>query len=363
MNFIKHALLNLILLVVVLALAFLLPAHSLNLKEEAPIVVIPASVTPTPGIDETASGGDDSASSAPPVKQVPFLPLDFEPAPKPGESGFIDYGYKAPSTDSRKKTPYIAESDVYAYEDSSITVKISKERYEGQDCTIADIKIGHPSQLRTAFAGGVYNSSNREYLSDLARRQNAVVAVNGDFYGYRKDGVIFRQGSLYRDKPSVRDLLIIDAQGDFHIIHEKDFKLADWSDKGPVNSFSFGPALVIDGELAQIPKEKDYPEGYMENQHPRTAIGQVDKLHYILVTVDGLVHWSMGIKVKPLAEFMKSKGCTQAYNLDGGQSTVMTFNNKVVNHVAYNGERKLCDVVYFATAIDPSYKGDKINGN
>jgi exopolysaccharide biosynthesis protein len=321
----KQFLITLGLILILCAAAFLLPAYRLIKESAVPVPVIPADTSST-----SLSSIADTSSAPPPP---PSLPFDFSPAPKPNPSNF---------------------KDEYTYEDDTIKVKISKEKYDYQPSTIAEDWIGHPSQLRTAFAEGGYNSPTREHLSDIAKRNNAVLAVNTDYYNMRKDGIIIRQGMLYRNKPSGRHLLIIDAKGDFHMMPESEFNLAEWENKGIINSFSFGPALVIDGVQQKMPN--GFPEGYIWEFHPRTAIGQLGELHYLIVTVDGKQVHSGGLLVNQLATMMKEKGCIQAFNMDGGQSTVMTFNNKIMNSVAYGGERRLSDIMYFATAIDYSAK-------
>ena len=82
----------------------------------------------------------------------------------------------------------------------------------------------------------------------------------------------------------------------------------------------------------------------------RPAIGRIDDLHYVFVTVDGRTEKSRGLTVYELADFLESLGVTVAYNLDGGGSATMYFNGRVVNQPTYKGkeieERKVSDIVY-----------------
>ena len=84
--------------------------------------------------------------------------------------------------------------------------------------------------------------------------------------------------------------------------------------------------------------------------NPRTAIGIVDDLHYVLVVSDGRTSESKGLKLYQLAEFMTSLGVKTAYNLDGGGSSTMVFNGRVINNPTTNGktikERSVSDIVY-----------------
>ncbi|MDR1564536.1 MAG: phosphodiester glycosidase family protein [Oscillospiraceae bacterium] len=175
------------------------------------------------------------------------------------------------------------------------------------------------------------------------------MALNGDFCTYRKDGVIIRQGQLFRNSPSERQSLIVDMKGDLHIVPERQMTSDGWLERGIIQAFSFGPALVVDGQTKEMPS--DYIYGRWKLTEPRSAIGQLGELHYLLAVVDGREPgYSEGINFTGLAELMASKGCKIAYNMDGGQSSTLFFNNKVINKVSNGGERTVSDVLFFATA-------------
>ena len=86
--------------------------------------------------------------------------------------------------------------------------------------------------------------------------------------------------------------------------------------------------------------------------NPRTAIGQIDELHYVFVVSEGRTSDNAGLSLYQLAQFMKSLGCTTAYNLDGGGSSTMYFDGEVINDPtgggrgSSGGERKVSDIVY-----------------
>jgi len=83
--------------------------------------------------------------------------------------------------------------------------------------------------------------------------------------------------------------------------------------------------------------------------NPRTAIGMIDKLHYIFLVSDGRTSQSAGLSLLELAEVMHEYGCTVAYNLDGGGSSTMVFNGQVINNPTDGhsfGERKVSDIIY-----------------
>ena len=85
--------------------------------------------------------------------------------------------------------------------------------------------------------------------------------------------------------------------------------------------------------------------------NPRTAIGQIGELEYMLVMVEGRSDESNGIKLDALTQIMQELGCTQAYNLDGGQSSAIVMNNTLMNAPSNGGERRVSEIIYFATGI------------
>ena len=265
------------------------------------------------------------------LPKVYTLPMDQSPAPVPDQSGFTE--------DS--------------YEDSTISVKCWRERIEIKSKTVtanfAEVKIAHPTQLRSAFAGGSFGTK-RANASKIAKSNNAVVAINADFYNYRSDGLFIRNGTVYRELPYGADVLFVDSDGNFTVKSDRDaVKEGFYRKKKIYQSFSFGPALLIDGKAVKD-GNKNFVCGPYDDA-PRTAIGQIGTLHYLLCAIDGRSKYSEGVTVTELADIMSRKNCMEAYNLDGGQSSVLYFHDAVYNHVADGGERTLSDIIYFATAL------------
>lgn len=265
------------------------------------------------------------------------LPMDLSPAPKPNPANYTD--------------------DTYI--DDTISVKCWRERIELSDKTVtanfAEIQIAHPTQLRTAFSGGSYGTTKRTYASKMAETNNAVIAVNADFYNCRTEGLIIRQGTLYRKKPFGVDTLFIDENGDLSVMYDRTAVSTGYFQKKKIyQSIAFGPVLVLDGKAVKKLDTFNSIACGPRTTNPRTAIGQLGKLHYLICTIDGRSEESIGITTNQLAVIMADKKCTIAYNLDGGQSSTMIFNNKLYNVVSDGGERTMSDILYFATAIPES---------
>lgn len=257
--------------------------------------------------------------------------------------------------------PDPANYDGDTYSDETITVRCWRETQKvgGSFVVInfADVKIAHPTQLRTAFAGRNYTATRRAYTTRMAAENNAVLAINGDYCNIRPTGLIIRQGILYRDTPMGIDTLFIDSEGNFSTMDDQEAKDCGYYTKNSIyQALPFGPTLVRDGKAIQI--EKDFNSvacgAYAKN--PRTAIGQLGELHYLVCVVNGRQTGSAGCTTNDLAKMMAEKGCITAFNLDGGQSSAMVFKNRLYNKVCNGGERQVSDIVYFATALPEGEK-------
>jgi exopolysaccharide biosynthesis protein len=232
-----------------------------------------------------------------------------------------------------------------SYDDGNIRITIETQRDYGSTVYIADIQVSDPAYLKTAFADSTYGRNIKQTTSDIAEANDAIFAVNGDYYGFRNSGYVLRNGVAYRSEAGSGDALVIDDDGDIEIISEGETSLASLDN--PWQVLSFGPALIEDGEIA-VDSASEVSESM--NSNPRTAIGQVSKLHYIVVVSDGRTSESQGLSLLELARVFEDQGCTVAYNLDGGGSSTMYFNGQIVNNPADgNGsqEREVSDIVYF----------------
>jgi exopolysaccharide biosynthesis protein len=105
------------------------------------------------------------------------------------------------------------------------------------------------------------------------------------------------------------------------------------------------PRLVKDGK--NLMSINDSFEGnlprFSNDRHPRTGIGfSKDSSTVYFITVDGRQQTSRGMTLLEFADLMINEGTYQGLNLDGGGSTTMVINNKVVNNPSdKTGERKV----------------------
>ena len=257
----------------------------------------------------------------------------------------------AMAAEPRSKT--LEASNTYEYENVKIKIDQWCWNFGSHDVRffVADILTQRPDQLRTAFAGDAYSRSSVEGTSVIAERNGAILAVNGDYYNYKEDnGTVIRNGVLYRDKKSTRDHLLIDKDGNFSVVYKRDYEQGhgqEWIDSGVVQSLVFGPALVDNGALVELPEK--YAISTKDTQRePRVAIGQVDTNHYVFVIADGRrTDWSeKGMTLQELQQVCLEAGCRVAFNLDGGGSATMVLSGERVNMGSTTRERDVSDIVY-----------------
>ena len=254
---------------------------------------------------------------------------------------------KQPTEASKPKEPVITDK---SYVSENISIEIKTERINDTNVYIADVKLKDAANLRTGLAGNSFGRNVTARTSAIAEECNAILAINGDFYGFRSKGFVMRNGYLYRETArddSDSEALVIYEQGNFEIVNEKNSNAKQLADAGAVQIFTFGPGLVKSGEIA-VSENSEVEQSMTSN--PRTAIGIIDNLHYMLVVSDGRTDESEGLTLYQLADVMKNFGCKTAYNLDGGGSATMWFMGKIINVPTTDGirikERKVSDIVY-----------------
>ena len=251
------------------------------------------------------------------------------------------------SKSTNKASDEVVSNDS-TYSDDNMTITL-KEYYENDTkIYVADVWINDSSLLRTAFAKSSYGKNLTEKTSVVAERVNAILAINGDYYGVQEKGYVLKNGVIYRNTAvNNKEDLVIYENGSFEIINESDISLEELLSKGAYNVLSFGPALV-ENSAVSVTKNQEVGKAMVSN--PRTSIGIISKNHYVFVVSDGRTSDSVGLSLYELAEFMKELGCTIAYNLDGGGSSTMYFNGNLVNNPTTNGnrisERSISDIVY-----------------
>lgn len=260
--------------------------------------------------------------------------------------------YQVANNSSKNKTliePPDSEKTITetTYKDENVDIELKTYRENDTTIYVASIK-GDSELLKTALANNSYGKNVTAKTSKIAEDNNAILAINGDYYGAQEKGYVLKNGVIYRNiAVSGKEDLVIYEDGTMEIINESEISLENLLEKGAYNILSFGPGLIINGKISVDANDE---VGKAMASNPRTAIGVLKDGTIIFVVSDGRSNDSEGLSLLELAEFMKSIGCVTAYNLDGGGSSTMYFNGKVINNPTTSGrgtsERSVSDIVY-----------------
>lgn len=233
------------------------------------------------------------------------------------------------------------------YSDSNTSITVKQYRAYDSNIYVADVTVSDASALKTALANNTYGRNITDTTSNMAEDNNAILAINGDYYGARQSGYVIRNGNLYRNTSGGRDALVIKQNGEFEFVSEGETSAEELLQNGAYQVLSFGPVLLEDGEISVGENDE---VGMAMASNPRTAIGYLGNNHYVCVVSDGRTSESAGLSLYELASFMKELGVADAYNLDGGGSSTMVFKGEIINNPTTNGhsnqERSVSDIVY-----------------
>ena len=279
--------------------------------------------------------------------------LFFVTSEKAGAEGqVLEYGINETQFQAPNPSFYLSET---LYEDPSISVSIENGRAFNSYYLAARIRIANPTQIRTSLASS--NGKDTQHATRLAKRVNALFALSGDSFGDNKSGAgmfIVRQGAVKRHNPSgYFDVLLIDDKGDFHIIREAKQADIDAFEGTVVNSFSFGPGLVVDGVATDNFQDRRDRDHYGPNARAqRVAICQTAPLEYLCVVTSGPDHNnSTGLTIEEFTQLITSLGPVQnAYNLDGGTSSWMVWRGEKINAFGSSKYRTINDIIFFVSA-------------
>ena len=297
------------------------------------------------GAQPDPSAGVDALSPTPEKPQpTPDTALLATPEPSPSptpEPG--DFSAAFPSYDT-------GAGALFSHQTDDIRIAVTQNKRDQATYYVADVWIRNIRQFKTAFAVGDEFKRGSKYARmplEIANNNQAMVALTGDYSGARSRGVVIRNGTLYRESVA-EDVCVLYADGVMETCYRDEFDLEAAIARGAYQSWSFGPKLLDSG---QRPSTYDGASenllSVINNRDPRAAIGYYAPGHYCLVVVDGRQgEYSRGMSLTQLSDLFIELGCTDAYNLDGGQTAAMVFDGTVVNR-PYKDGRIISDIIYF----------------
>lgn len=208
---------------------------------------------------------------------------------------------------------------------------------------IADIYVADITCFQTAFAKDTYGIGYTEEVLDMDMNKNAILAMNGDYYGTSNSGVVIRNGEVYRTDIGDADVCVLYYDGTMKTYSAREFDIEQIIQDGAYQAWTFGPALL--NESGKCITSFSISRR-MQSRNPRSGIGYYEPGHYCFVVVDGRSEgYSNGMKMSEFSRVFEELGCSAAYNLDGGKSSIMTFEDTVVNQPVQGG-RAVSDMLY-----------------
>ena len=189
--------------------------------------------------------------------------------------------------------------------------------------------IYDPSRIEVATSS--YIGRNGEYLTDISKKNNALVAINGGGFidennkgsGATPIGITMSKGKLLSNSGGTFGLIGFNNENKLLL---GKITSTQAKQKGIRDCVSFGPYLILNGEKSQI-----YGNGGW-GKAPRTAIGQRADGIVLFLVLDGNRTLGKGATIKDMIEIFERYGAINASNLDGGTSTSMTVKGKTVNN-------------------------------
>ena len=196
--------------------------------------------------------------------------------------------------------------------------------YEGYMAVIYD-----PSRIEVATSS--YIGRSGEYLTDISKKNNALVAINGGGFidennkgsGATPIGITMSKGKLLSNSGGTFGLIGFNNENKLLLGKSTSTQAKQ---RGIRDCVSFGPYLILNGEKSQI-----YGNGGW-GKAPRTAIGQRADGIVLFLVLDGNRTLGKGATIKDMIEIFERYGAINASNLDGGTSTSMTVKGKTVNN-------------------------------
>ena len=336
---------------------------------EAPAATVASPVPSHDGMGEVAAQQTEAAVA--PTMTSTALALTIPPAtaapteaptpaptpaptatPEPTPDGLCGGRYPNKFTE----TPVFTDT---TYRSRDLSVFLSKVYDESSFSSfvtyfVADIYVQDITLLQTASAGADFTRRQAGSVKKMAQDHDALLAASGDYYAHSMQGLIIRNGVSYNDRPTTRfESCVLFRDGPMAFYAPDELDIPELLAAGAWQGWTFGPSLLSeDGQpLAKAPSAY----GAVSDKNPRCMLGYYEPGHYCLVVADGRQHsrrYSDGLTLLELSQLAYDLGCTKAYNLDGGLSAQLFWQDEIYNHPP-GGGRSISDILYFAVPEIP----------
>ena len=226
------------------------------------------------------------------------------------------------------------------YKSENINVSIGSGRAENSTYHIADIYIQDLASFVTAFSSEKFLGSAQAVGEVFDAVPGAIVAMNGDFYSIHVYGPVVRNGVTYEDHvTNYWDIAVLQSNGVLDVYPYGVLRKAALLEMNAYQTWVFGPSLLDESGLAKTRFRSN-----VQASNPRSVLGYYEPGHYAFLTVDGRNGESDGMTMDQLSQLCQDLGFTAAYNMDGGQSSVLMTQAGLVND-PYHGGRAVSDIL------------------
>lgn len=224
------------------------------------------------------------------------------------------------------KNEYEKEILEHEPEEKYKMIEVSGKTYSGYLVAIYD-----PAKVKLVTSKNL--GSKGEYLIDMAKRENALVAINGGGFvddttlnsGGEPDGILIKDGKILNSKHYSKSGGVIGLTKD-HKLYLGKVSANEAIQAGVRDAVEFGPFLIVNGEASKVVGNGGY------GLHPRTVIAQRQDGVILFLVIDGRRVNCLGADMDDLIEILTRYGAYNAANLDGGNSSALIINNKLINH-------------------------------
>ena len=301
-----------------------MPSEPIVLQTELPTEITQTEEQETVEITTETTESTEPAESTEPPKELTPWQIKFAE----------HFSQEVIQTENSYKSPNVSVT----IETVTIGEGANKQVYH-----VADIYIASMENFTTYTADGEIRYFGSQNVLEMVKASNALLAIGGDFLTYQKGGFLVRNGEIYKETTNNVSICALFPDGTIETYDKKAYDIEDIKSRGAIQVWSFGPVLL--DENGKVRDEYDMPSA-VSYTNPRSAIGYYEPGHYCFVVVDGRQNgYSKGMSIPELAAVFEELGCTKAYNLDGGGSAVMTFNQKRYSKQSNGGDRELGDIL------------------
>ena len=254
------------------------------------------------------------------------------------EDGFLDIGEFVYANEEAGVWRYVAQNlkvEIY---------RLTGKNEKGSNLTWYEAEVWSRNDETWRF----FTNNEGKHMSGnawpyiVAQKNQIVLAINTDFAQHRYPkknnsvGIVIRDGKVFSDKTKNTthkawpplDVLALYPDGRMEIYESAEKTAQEYLDMGVTSTVCFGPWLIRDGQL----NTEEFATMNLGN-NPRTAIGMVEPGHTFAMMLEGRHKGSVGAYLNFLAERMYEKGCTLAFNLDGGETSCILFMGEQLNTV------------------------------